>query len=338
MAEYLCSETPDSLPSDFVRRLRAIVPKQHLDVVLASFAGEKQVAARINTLHISVPAALSCLHALGLSPRALPFVAGALVFPSGQRSALLSSPLCAQGGLYLQGASSLLPAVVLNPQPQEEVLDMAAAPGGKTLQIACLMQDRGRIAAVEAVRSRFFKLKANVAAQGAQIVYCYHTDGATLWRKVPERFDRILLDAPCSSEARFRAGEGRSSAHWSLRKVEEMARKQKQLLHSAVHCLKPGGELVYSTCSLSPEENEAVIARALAVFGEALSVESIELRAAGEMAGSLGLASAPTLVPGLTEWGRERFPDVIAKAVRVLPDYLYDGFFMCRLRKRESTR
>lgn len=213
---------------------------------------------------------------------------------------------------------------------------MAAAPGSKTLQISCAMNGRGRIAAVEAVRSRFFKLKANLAAQGATMVHCYHADASTLWRKVPERFDRILLDAPCSSESRFRGDNPESYAHWGLRKIEEMARKQKQLLHSAFRCLKPGGKLVYSTCSFSPEENEAVINRALQVFGPALRIEPFQLPNTSDFPSAVQ-ASAPKMLPGICAWQNESFDSSLVNAARVAPDAAYDGFFICLLRKVASV-
>lgn len=99
------------------------------------------------------------------------------------------------------------------------MLDLAAAPGGKTLQMAAMMQDRGRIAAVEAVRTRMFKLQANLRRHGPTIVKTYLTDGRTVGRKTPERFDRVLLDSPCSSEARFQRADPGSWRHWSLCKL-----------------------------------------------------------------------------------------------------------------------
>lgn len=324
------------LPEPFLTRLVELMPDQLWGSVLASFGEPKNVTIRINTLRTQSADVRDRLTALGLTPLSLPWFGDAFVLPGEQRATLLNSASYHQGEIYLQNASSLLPPVVLDPQPGEEVLDMAAAPGSKTLQIACAMGGSGRIAAVEAVRHRFFKLKANLAAQGAAMVRCYHADAATLWRKVPERFDRILLDAPCSSESRFRESDPESFGHWSLRKVEEMARKQKQLLHSAVRCLKPGGVLVYSTCSFSPEENEAVISRALEVFGAAIRVESFDMPAVLNSIPGPG-AAAPQILGGLCAWRNAAFDPSLAHAMRVVPDASYDGFFVCRLRKLAST-
>lgn len=321
-----------ALPEPFLARLAELMPEHLLASVLASFGESKNVTVRINTLRAHSGDVRDGLISVGLTPLSLPWFGDAFVLPGDQRAALLNSPSYHQGDIYLQNASSLLPPVVLDPQPGEEILDMAAAPGSKTLQIACAIGGKGRIAAVEAVRHRFFKLKANLAAQGATMVRCYHADAATLWRKVPERFDRILLDAPCSSESRFRESDPESFGHWSLRKVEEMARKQKQLLHSAVRCLKPGGVLVYSTCSFSPEENEAVISRALEVFGAAVRVERFEMPAVLNAIPGPG-APAPQILDGLCAWRNVSFDPSLAHAMRVVPDASHDGFFVCRLRK-----
>lgn len=324
------------LPEPFRTRLAATVPESSRERVLASFREPKRATARINTLQAQASEVWRAVEQLGLEVSRLSWFSDAIVVSAASRPILMDSKLYQDGTLYLQNASSLLPVVALDPQPGEEVLDMAAAPGSKTLQIYCAMGGRGRIAAVEAVRHRFFKLKANLMSHGATTVRCYQADASTLWRKVPERFDRILLDAPCSSESRFRSDDPASYAHWSLRKVEEMARKQKRLFYSAVQCLKPGGVLVYSTCSFSPEENEAVVTRALKVFGPALHVEKIEVT---HDPGSNGpdKCPVPTFLPGLLSWNYEDFDPSMLHALRVLPDTIYDGFFVCRLRKLAST-
>lgn len=323
------------LPEAFVERLAQLLPDPLYSSGLASFAEPKVVGVRVNTLRVKAPEIWRALSAQGLTPQPLPWYADGFVLSAVEREALMASSLYAQGLLYLQSPSSMLPVVVLDPRPGEEVLDMAAAPGSKTLQIVCAMQGRGRIAAVEAVRHRFFKLKSNLAAQGADAVRCYHADATTLWRKVPERFDRILLDAPCSSEARFRRDDPDTHAHWNERKVAEMARKQKQLLHSAVRCLKPGGVLVYSTCSFAPEENEAVVARALELYGDALRVEPLDLPKVSAPNG-MHWAAGPQLLPGLNAWRGESFHPSLLHAWRVAPDAAYDGFFVCGLRKLRS--
>jgi 16S rRNA C967 or C1407 C5-methylase (RsmB/RsmF family) len=244
--------------------------------------------------------------------------------PGSQRRALTETPACREGRLYIQNPSSMVPVLVLEPQRGEQILDLAAAPGGKTLQLAALVGDQGRVAAVESVRDRFFRLRANLSAGGADRVQTYLKDGAQVWRACPERFDRVLLDAPCSSEGRFTTADPGSYARWSERKIAEMSRKQKRLLFSAVQCLKPGGTLVYSTCTFAPEENELVAAMALVRFAGRLGVEPVRLPFAN-------------VQEGLAEWRGKALPPELAGAVRILPDGVMEGFFLCRLRKLEST-
>jgi len=214
---------------------------------------------------------------------------------------------------------------VLAPKAGERILDLTAAPGSKTLQLAAELARQAdpsasTLAAVEFVRGRFFKLRANLKAQGAEWVETYHTNGENVWRHRPNHFDRVLLDAPCSSEGRFHLSDPESWAYWSPRKVKEMARKQQRLLYSAVHATKPGGSIVYSTCSFAPEENERILAKALKTFGDGLQLEPLGIE-------------LPSMVPPLTEWRGKTFPEAMQHARRILPNDQHQGFFVARLRK-----
>ena len=147
-------------------------------------------------------------------------------------------------------------------------------------------------------------------------VALYQADGRGIGRKVPQRFHRVLLDAPCSSEARIRLDDPASYAHWKPRKVKETSRKQRGLIRSAYQALKPGGELVYCTCAFSPEENELVVDHLL------------RSEPAAEP-----LPSAVPGLPGLTRWNGRTLDPRIDACRRVIPDGLFDGFFIARIRK-----
>jgi 16S rRNA (cytosine1407-C5)-methyltransferase len=220
------------------------------------------------------------------------------------------------GSIYIQNPSSYVAAKVLRPQPGEEVLDLAAAPGGKTIAMAAMMNNQGRIAAVEPVRGRFHHLRANVARCGVRIAEFYQKDGRKVGALVPQRFDRVLLDAPCSSESRMRWSEPDTYRHWSLKKVKECQRKQKGLLRSAFESLKPGGRLLYCTCSFGPEENELVVAHLLRRSTAVLLPVTV---------------AAPKQVAGLTAWRGKALPADMARTVRILPDQCWDGFFLALL-------
>ncbi|MCI0396921.1 MAG: RsmB/NOP family class I SAM-dependent RNA methyltransferase [Chloroflexi bacterium] len=314
------SETLLELPEEFRQRLAAVLPGDALEGCLATFASQKPTAFRANTLKAGVAEVRAELEGQGLALTPVSWYPEAFLVDQGQRRALTESAAFYDGRIYIQNLSSMLAPLVLDPQPGEAVLDLAAAPGGKTLQLAAMMANDGRLVAVEAVKGRYYRLKANLQQYGATMVEAYLMDGRAAGRRWPQVFDRVLLDAPCSSEARFSQLEPESWAHWSTRKVKESAHKQKGLLQAAVYALRPGGTLVYCTCSFSPEENEVAVHALLRKFGPALEIEPISL-------------PLDNVRPGLTEWeGKALHPD-LAHSVRILPTEVMDGFYLCKLKK-----
>lgn len=248
--------------------------------------------------------------------------------PAGQRDAVMHHELVVSGRIYPMNPSSLLAATALQVQPGDEVLDLAAAPGGKSLVLAAaLARDgaaSGRLALVEPVKARFHRLRANMERCGVAAAHFYQRDGRGVGMAVPERFDRVLLDAPCSSEARFQLAEPDSMRHWSLRKVRECARKQKSLLKSAFRALKPGGTLIYSTCSFAFAENERIVDGLLRREPQA---QLVPVTIAANIAGRVRA--------GVTQMGKKTY--ACADAVRVVPDELWDGFFLAKIIKRPSA-
>ena len=320
------------LPTAFITRLRDALGSTDADLVCEQLISPTRVGLRINWLRCSTApdvasAVARCAETLANTlaelPSAVEPIAGlqdVFAAPASMRAALTASAPFVDGRLWLQNPSSVLAVLALDPQPGEEILDLAAAPGMKTLHIAALMGNTGRIGAVEAIKPRFFRLRDVLQRGGATMVQTYLADGRTIGRKTPERFDRVLLDAPCSSEARFLRDVPASMGHWSEHKVRDCARKQRGLLWSAFAALKPGGQLVYSTCSFAPEENEGSIAWLLERAGGAAQVLP-------------WTASAGDVRPGLTRFRREAWPDALRACVRVLPDGLFGGFFIAVIGK-----
>ncbi len=314
----------EALPAEFVSRVERLLPFSRLDGWRRSLGAPPAAAFRVNSLKASEEEAVAELGREGIACQPLDWPLGAWVAPAAQRPALVDSAAALEGRVYVQNPSSMVPVLLLDPRPGEEVLDLAAAPGGKTVQLAATMANRGRIAAVESVKGRFHRLRRNLERCGVTIAETYLADGGGVGRKVPERFDRVLLDAPCTSEGRFRAGDPASFRYWGPKKIRDMARKQKQLAISAVGALKPGGVLVYCTCTLAPEENEAVVDGLLERFGEVLEVEALDL-------------PEPFTAPSLREWEGRRSHPAVERCARLAPDETREAFFVARLRKREST-
>jgi len=307
-------------PEGFAERLARILGPEEAVRALAAQASPARVAFRVNRLRATPEAALAAVRADGLEPEPVPGLEGVWSVPAAARGRLTHGRAAAEGLVYVQSPSSVAAVEALGPRPGERVLDLCAAPGGKTLLIAERVGEGGGLAAVEAVRARFHRMRANLARHGAAgRVRCFLADGTRVWRKVEGRFDRVLVDAPCSAEARIRPGDPATSRHWSARKIAEMARKQRRLLEAGLRCLRPGGTLLYCTCTYAPEENEAVVAWLL---GRHPGVEVEPAR-----------VPAPRARPGLAAWGGEAFPEALARAVRILPDGLWEGFFLCRLRR-----
>ena len=314
----------DDLPPAFLERLRRIVPPGRFEAVAETFARPPATGFRVNTLRAEPEAVRAELEAAGLTLHGVDWKADAFWVAPEERDALLASAAFEEQRIYVQNLSSMIPVLVLAPQPDEWVLDLAAAPGSKTLQMACRMQNTGEIAAVEVVKSRFFKLRANLEAQGAENVRTFLKDGTRVWRYRPEHFDRVLLDAPCSTEGRFHLSAPATYAYWSSRKIKEMARKQRRLLFSAVQSLRVDGTLVYATCTFAPEENEAVLDATLRTFGEALGLEPLGLE-------------LDAMTPPLDAWDGHAFEHDLSAARRLLPTPTMEPFFVARLRKTART-
>lgn len=310
---------PD-LPQAFVDLLATVVPEARQSGVLESFACEKPVTFRANRLKTTAAQLQTELEQDGFAPQSIPWYPEAFALPFSEKRPLTETAAFYEGRLYIQNLASMLAPLALAPQPGETVLDLAAAPGGKATQMAALMENEGRLSVIEAIKPRFFRLKANLDQQGVTIARTFLMDGRLVGRKCPQMFDRILLDAPCSSEARFTRLDPQSWAHWSPRKVKETARKQKGLLAAAWAALKPGGILVYCTCSFSPEENELIVQELLRKHGAQVIIERWR-------------PPLDNIQDGLTSWQDKELSSELADTLRILPDGLMDGFYLAKIRK-----
>jgi NOL1/NOP2/sun family putative RNA methylase len=226
------------------------------------------------------------------------------------------------GYYYIQETASMLPPLALKPEPEDIVLDLAAAPGSKTTQTAALMENKGTIIANDTDIRRTKILISNLEKSGISNTIVTRHDGVILCEKLKKhgfQFDKIFLDLPCSGEGNIKSNPA-TYLMWNLKMIDKLSRLQKKLAASAIPLLKKQGTLVYSTCTHSPEENEAVVSFLLKQFPE------LEIQEA-----SLPLKSRP----GITNWLSESYNPQVKKAHRIYPqDNNTEGFFLAKLRKK----
>lgn len=318
----LDSRNVETLPPVFLERLKRIIPPEYYDSCLKSFAQDRPLSVRINALKTTRDQALTALNNHKIEYILVPWCQEALILRGIDSRQLTGNDLIKQGFLYIQSLSSMLPALILNPQPGENILDMCAAPGGKTTQMAALMNNEGLVLAVEKVKERFYKLKTIVAQSGAGNVTVKLTDAKRLRAQSGEfeLFDKILLDVPCTTEGRFKISDKKTYAYWSPRKIKEMMQKQRGLILTASRLLKSGGVLVYSTCTFAPEENESIIDWLLRKAQGIMAVEPIDFE---------GIKTYPVIL----EWNGKQFDSRVKECLRVLPDEIMEGFFVAKLKK-----
>ena len=272
---------------------------------------------RVNTLKADVDEVVARLKDKGWELEAVPWSTTSFTI-RGERRDVGNLEEHALGYLYVQEASSLIPPIVLDPQPGEIVLDMAAAPGSKTTQLAALMNNEGLIIANELDYQRLASLKANLERCGVSNAVVINKDGRHIDLK---GFDRILVDAPCSGTGTL-SKSLKPLEMWNPKSLKRLCRIQEGLLSHAYSLLRPGGVLVYSTCSLEIDENERVLNRFYADHPEAIA-EQVDISE---------LQSAP-----YDSWKDDAFDERVVKAARLWPHKAgSDGFFVARIRKPAS--
>lgn len=240
------------LPKEFENRMKNMLGEEYT-AFLSSYDEKKWQSLRINTLKAKKENFLS-EKKFSLEPVA--WCETGYYYGDGEQPG--KHPYHEAGVYYIQEASAMAPGIYLEAQPGEHILDLCAAPGGKSTQAACMLQGEGLLVCNEIHPARAKILSENIERMGVRNALVTNETPQTLEKAFPLYFDRILVDAPCSGEGMFRKNvEARQE--WSPVNVELCASRQQEILQCASNMLKPGGRLVYSTCTFAPLENENIV-------------------------------------------------------------------------------
>jgi len=274
------------LPEAFLNRMEYFLTEEEYKAFLSSYGQKRRYSLRINPLKTDKGKALSLLQQASASVFAgedvtgketkadrrkydcrqmeklepVPWESDGFYYPEDFRPGRL--PWHEAGMYYIQEASAMVPAMLCNVKPGDRVLDICAAPGGKSAKLAACLQGEGILVANEIHPERAKILSSNLERMGVRNALVTNESPQRLSSFFPLFFDHIVVDAPCSGEGMFRKEE-EALAHWSPENVWMCAERQLEILKEAASMLRPGGRLVYSTCTFSPEENEGVIFRFL---------------------------------------------------------------------------
>ena len=270
--------------------------------IIEGYKEQRNVTLRINTIKTTKEKIKECLNQAKIEFQEVDWNRDALIIKNAREEEIRKLDMYEKGEIYLQSLSSMLPPIILEPKEGENILDMAAAPGGKTTQMASLTNNKAFITAVEKNKIRAERLKYNLQRQGVGCVNVMLEDA----RKLSDffSFDKILLDAPCS-------GSGTMSIfdkNFNEELIKRSSKVQEELLKKSLKILKPDGEMVYSTCSILKQENEEILEKVLIKANA--EIEPINL--------TENIVTLPSKIEG---------------TITVCPTENYEGFFVAKIRK-----
>lgn len=315
------SEIKKLLKRDFVYRLEEQFSTFDLEKVLKWFEKESFTTIRINTNKISIQEVMNLLRKDWVLFERIPFLPYTLILKNKKEKFVESLDLYEKWWIYLQNLASQLPPYFLWPKVSEKILDISAAPWSKTTQIAMITNDLAEIVANDIDKIRFERLNYNIKKQWFKNIQTLNKNWAVLWWIFEWQMDRVLLDAPCSAEWRINLKKPKTYKFWAEKNIAKNVKLQKQLFKSAFKALKPGWTIVYSTCTLAPEENEWIITRALEKYPE-LKPEKISLENFDK-----------NLIPILDEFNWVKFNSECKKGLKAVPWEYCEGFFIFKLLK-----
>lgn len=276
--------------------------------IIEGFQTKRKTTLRINTIKNNIEEIKKELEKEKIEYETIKWSKEALIIKNADEKTIQEMEIYKNGKIYLQSLSSMLPPIILEPKEGTDILDMAAAPGGKTTQIAALTNNKAHITACEKNKIRAERLKYNVDKQGATCVFIMPKDS----RFIDDffSFDQILLDAPCSGSGTLDYNDANVEKYFTEQLIERSSKTQKTLLSKAIKLLKPEHEMVYSTCSILDCENEDVVSSVI----KHGNIEIVPINFEG-------MEELPIL------------PTKISGTLCVKPTELYEGFFVAKIKR-----
>ncbi|MGN1383824.1 MAG: RsmB/NOP family class I SAM-dependent RNA methyltransferase [Clostridia bacterium] len=298
----------EKLPDFLLTKLNKDYSQEEVIRILEGYKTKRILSFRVNTIKTTAEEIEQELIKNEIKYERVKWSKDAFIVLNKKENEIQEMDIYINGKIYLQSLSSMLPPIVLNPMPKNDILDMAAAPGGKTTQIAALSNNEANITACEINKIRAERLKYNLDKQGASSVFVMLEDARNIDNFFS--FDQILLDSPCSGSGTININENNLNEYFTTELVERSKKLQIALIKKAIKILKSGKEMVYSTCSILKEENEDIIRK---VLNEGIEIVPIEFD------------------------GKETLPQLsttIKGTLCICPTKYYEGFFIAKLRKK----
>lgn len=306
----------DRLPTEALENFEKSFSGAELRMIYEGMRRERISSFRANLLRSDHVEIVNSLRREGIKFKEFAPISYAYQLLSSEKE-LKKTSLYEEGKLYLQGLSGMLAPLWLNPTSGERVLDAAAAPGSKTTMLAGLMNNEGHIDALEPDAIRIQRLQFNCDILGVKNA-SFHKTQAERFRD-EEGYDKIMADVPCSGEGRFNLYDGPSYLRYRASDVPKFARLQKKILNHCAGLLRPGGRMVFSTCTLNRQENEEVVEDLLVARGDEFRCLTPPVAA-----GDLDVMREFVLVE--TKKG--------VRALRILPSERFEGFFLCLIERQ----
>lgn len=299
-----------SLPEFLIENLKNQYGEEITEKIIDGYSKKRYTTLRVNSIKTNKESLIKELQENNIEFEKVSWYDDAFIIKNVREKEIQELNAYQNGEIYLQSLSSMLPPVVLNPQEGMDILDMAAAPGGKTTQMAALSNNKAHITACELNKIRAEKLKFNIEKQGASCVYIMPKDSRNLDDFFS--FDQILLDAPCSGSGTLNINDANLLKYFTEVLVKKSVTSQLALLRKAVKVLKKGREMVYSTCSILAKENEEVVEKVLRE-NKNLEIVPIEFE---------GIDELPLL------------PTKLLGTLCIAPTELYEGFYVVKIKKK----